>query len=92
VDVVRIVRNASFELVGREFSTDLIILKVQGLDVLLGMSSMKLHRAVLGIAGRLVHLNSPVYSNVILHPSAVSRTMASLHHMVELKLEDIHVI
>jgi hypothetical protein len=30
------------------FSTDLIILKGQGLDVTLGMSWMKLHRAVLG--------------------------------------------
>jgi hypothetical protein len=92
VDADRIVHNASFELVGREFSTDLIILKVQGLDILLGMSSMKLHRAVLVIAGRLVHLDSPVYSKVILHPPVVSCTMASLHHMVELKLEDIHVI
>jgi hypothetical protein len=53
---------------------------------------MKLHRAVLDIAGRLVHLDSPMYGKVILHLPTVSHIKASLHHVVELKLEDIHVI
>jgi hypothetical protein len=74
------------------FSTDLIILKGQGLDIILGMSWIKLHRAVLDIAGRMVHLDSPVYGKVILHLPAVSRIKASLHHVVELKLKDIHFV
>jgi hypothetical protein len=53
---------------------------------------MKLHRAVLDIAIRLVHLDSPVYGKVILHLPAISHSKASLHHVVELKLEDIYVI
>jgi hypothetical protein len=92
VDVDRIVRKAPLELASRVFSTDLIILKGHGLDVILGMSWMKLHRAVLDIAGRLVHLDSPVYGKVILHLPAISRIKASLHHVVELNLEDIHVV
>jgi hypothetical protein len=88
----RIVRKAPLELAGRVFSTDLIILKCQGLDVILGMSWMKLHRAVLDIAGRLVHLDSPVYGKVILHLPMISRIKAFLHHVVELNLEGIHVI
>jgi hypothetical protein len=92
VNADRIVHKAPLKLAGRVFSTDLIILKGQGLDVILGMSWMKLHRAVLDIAGRLVHLDSPVYGKVILHLPAVSRIKASLHHVGELKLEDIHVI
>jgi hypothetical protein len=51
---------------------------------------MKLYREVLDIAGQLVHLDSPVYGKVILHLPAVSRIKAFLHHMVNLKLEDIH--
>jgi predicted aspartyl protease len=51
VDADRIVHKASLELAGRVFSTDLIILKGQGLDVILGMSWMNLHRAVLDITG-----------------------------------------
>jgi hypothetical protein len=80
------------ELAGRVFSTDLIILKGQGLNVILVMSWMKLHRAVLDIAGQLVHLDSPVYGKVILHLPAVSHIKASLHHVVEVKLKDIHII
>jgi hypothetical protein len=57
VDENRIVCKAPLELAGRLFSTDLIILKGQGLDVILGMSWMKLHRAVLDIASRLVYLD-----------------------------------
>jgi hypothetical protein len=92
VDVDRIVCKDPLELAGRMFSTDLILLKGQCLDVILGMSWMKLHRAVLDIAGRLVHLDSPMYGKVILHLHVVSRIKASLHCVVELKLEDIHVV
>jgi hypothetical protein len=38
VDADRIVRKGPLELAGRVFSTDLIILEGQGLDVILGMS------------------------------------------------------
>jgi predicted aspartyl protease len=51
VDADRIARKAPLELAGRVFSTDLIILKGQGQDVILGMSWMKLYRAVLDIVG-----------------------------------------
>jgi hypothetical protein len=92
VDADQIVCKATLELAGRVFSTDLIILKGQGLDVILGMSWLTRHRVVLDIAGQLVHLDSPVYGKVILHLPVVSRIKASLHHVVELKLEDIHVV
>jgi hypothetical protein len=53
---------------------------------------MKLHRAALDIAGQLVQLDSPMYGKVILHLPVISRIKASLHHVAELKLEDICVI
>jgi hypothetical protein len=56
------------------------------------MRWMKLHKAILDIASSLVYLDSPVYGKVTLHLPAISRIKASLHHMVELKLEDIHVV
>jgi hypothetical protein len=56
------------------------------------MSWMKLHKVVLDTAGRLIHLDSPIYGEVILHLPVISRIKASLHHVVELKLEDILVV
>jgi hypothetical protein len=91
-DADQIVRKAPLKLAMRVFSSDLIILKDQGLDVIIGMSWMMLHRAVLDIAGQLVCLDSPVYGKVILHLSAISHIKVSLDHVVELKLEDIHVV
>jgi hypothetical protein len=46
-----IVRKTPLELVGRVFSTGLIVLKGQGIDVILEMRWMKLHITVLDIAG-----------------------------------------
>jgi hypothetical protein len=92
LDVDQIVHKAPLELAGRVYSTDLIILEGQGVDVILLMSWMKRHGAVLDIAGRLVHLDSPVYGKVIIQLPTISRIKASLHHMAELKLEDIHVV
>jgi hypothetical protein len=53
---------------------------------------MKWHEAVLDISVRLVHLDSPVYGKVTLHLPAISRIKASLHHAVERKIEEIHVV
>jgi hypothetical protein len=92
VDADRIVQKVALELSGRIFSANLIILSGQGIDVILGMSWMKMHKAVLDIADQFVHLNSPMYGKVILQIPTISRIKASLHHMVELKMEDIHVI
>jgi hypothetical protein len=91
VDANQVAQKVPLDLFGRIFSTNLIIL-CQGIDVILGMSWMKLHRAVLDIAGRLVRLDSRVYGKVILPLPTVSRIKASLHHVVELRLKDIHVI
>jgi hypothetical protein len=92
VDGDRIVHKAPLDLVRWVCETDLIILRAQGIDVILGMSWMKWHKAILDIAARVVQLNSPVHGRVTLYLLAVSRIKASLHHVVELKLEDIHVI
>jgi hypothetical protein len=92
VDADHVVQKIPLELSWRIFSTNLIILSGQDIDAIIGMGWMKLHRAVLDIADRLVHLDSPMYGKVILHLPVISLIKASLHHMVELKLEDIHVV
>jgi hypothetical protein len=51
VDADRIVYKAPLELARRVFSTNLIMLSSQGIDVILRMSWMKWHKAVLDIAG-----------------------------------------
>jgi hypothetical protein len=92
VDADRIVQKVSLDLAGWIFRTDLIVLRGQGIDVILRMSWMKWHKAILDISVRLVQLNSLMYGKVTLHLDAVSHINASLHHVVEQRLQDIHVV
>jgi hypothetical protein len=61
VDADQVVQKVLLKLSGVIFSTNLIILSGQGIDVILVMIWMKAHRVALDIDGRLVHLDSPVY-------------------------------
>jgi hypothetical protein len=56
VDTNCIAQKVPLELSRRVISTNLIILSGRGIDVILGMRWMKLHKVVLDIAARLVHL------------------------------------
>jgi hypothetical protein len=53
---------------------------------------MKLHKTVLDIVTHLVYLNSPMYGKVTLHLPAISCIKTSLNHVVEKRLEEIHVV
>jgi hypothetical protein len=69
----QIAREVSLELAGQVFHTHLIVSDGQGIDVILGMSLMKLHQAILDIAKWLICLDSTVYGKVTLHILAVVR-------------------
>jgi hypothetical protein len=92
VDTNRIAQKLPPELSRRVFSSNVIVLSGQGIDGILGMSWMKLHMAILDISARLVQLNPPVYGKVTLHLLTVARFKASLHHVVERRLEDICIV
>jgi hypothetical protein len=55
----RIICKIPLELAGQVFPTNLLILKAHGIDIILGMRWMKMHKALLDIFARLVHLDSP---------------------------------
>jgi hypothetical protein len=86
VDTDRIAQKVPLELSGRVLSTSLIVLSGRGIDVILGMRWMKLHKVVLDIAARLVHLYSLVYGEVTLPLPTISHIRECLHHMVERRL------
>jgi hypothetical protein len=69
----------------------LIVLDGQRIDVILGMSWMKEHRALLDTATRTVQLDSSVHSITVLQLSTHLITASSLHHLAALSFEDIPV-
>jgi hypothetical protein len=79
VVVDRMVRKIPLELAGQVFPTNLLILKGQGIDIILGMRWMKMHKALLDISAHLVHLDSPASGKVTLHIPVVPCLQASVH-------------
>jgi predicted aspartyl protease len=85
-------REVLLKLAGQMFPTHLIVLDGQGIDVILGMSWMKLHKGILDIARRLVYLDSLIYGKVTLHLPVVVHLKASIHHTMEKNIEEIPVV
>jgi hypothetical protein len=73
------------------YKTHPIVLDGQVIDVILGMSWMRDHKALLDTASHTVQLDSPNHGVVVLQLPSPSRTTPSLHHTTAQKLEDIHV-
>jgi hypothetical protein len=88
----QIAREVLLELAGQVFPTHLIVLDEQGIDVILGMSWMKRHKAILDIAKQLVSLDSPIYGKVALHLPFIVHIEASVHHTMAKSIEKIPVV
>jgi hypothetical protein len=88
----QIAREVPLELAGQVFPTHLIILNGQRIDVILGMSWMKLHKAILDIAKWLVCIDSSIYGKVTLHLPVIIRLKASIHHTAAKSIEGIPIV
>jgi hypothetical protein len=64
------------------YKTCLIVLDGQGIDVILEMSWMRRHRALLDTTAQVVHLDSLEHGNVTLQLSSTHVPAASAHHTV----------
>jgi hypothetical protein len=85
-------RKIPLELVGRVFSTTLIILEGQRIDVILGMNWMMIYRVVFNISARLVHPDSPIYGKVSLQLPPVAHLQTSIYATIAKSLDEIHVV
>jgi hypothetical protein len=62
-----VTRGVSLELGSITINTDLIILGLEGMDVILGMDWMNRHKIVLDISERMVEINSPIFGAMTLY-------------------------
>jgi hypothetical protein len=87
----RMVCKIPLELVGRVFSTSLVILEGQGINVILGINWMEIHKAVLDISARLVHIDSFIFGKIFLHLPLVAHLQTFIHTIVAKSLDEIPV-
>jgi hypothetical protein len=87
----QVVVNPPLNLKGRIYKTCLIVLDRQGIDVILRMTWMRRHRALLDTVARVVHLDSSEHGSVTLQLASTPVPDVSAHHTVSQNLEDIPV-
>jgi hypothetical protein len=88
----QICRGVPIQLGSTLIRTDLILLNLEGMDILLGMDWMTRHRISLDIFSRIVEINSPEYGHTILHLPQQEYIICCVYAIEGIKLEDIPVV
>ena len=60
----QITRGVPIKMGSKTIDTDLIILALEGMDIILGMDWMTLHRVTLDVSSRAIEKNSPKYGAI----------------------------
>jgi hypothetical protein len=87
-----VTRGVPSELGSRTVDTDLIILRLEGIDVILGMDWMNRHKVVLDISERVVEINSPIVGATTLYLPFKDGVNPRSHVAITSQLEEISVV
>jgi hypothetical protein len=84
--------STPLNLAGKIYKTHLIVLDGQEIDVILEMSWMRDHKALLDTIAHTMQLDSLVHGITVLQLSSPPVTTSSLHHLTAPSLEDISLV
>jgi hypothetical protein len=88
----QICRGVPIQLGSTLIRTALILLNLEGMDILLGMDWMTRHRVSLDIFSRIVEINSSEYGHTILHLPQQEYISSCVYAIEGIKLEDIPIV
>jgi hypothetical protein len=63
----QMVKKVPIQFGSKEIRTDLILLDLEGIDIILGMNWMTEHRVLLNISSRVIEIDSPYHGAITLH-------------------------
>jgi hypothetical protein len=87
-----VTRGVLLELGSKTIDTDLIILGLEGIDVILGMDWMNRHKVVLDISERVVEINSPIVGTTTLYLPFKDGVNPRSYVAITSQLEEIPVV
>jgi hypothetical protein len=88
----QICRNVPIQLGSNLVKADLLVLDLEGMDILLGMDWMTRHRVSLDISSRAVEIDSPYQGTTILYLSQRKCINCCAYAIEGIKLEDIPIV
>jgi hypothetical protein len=87
----QVILSIPLSFMGRVYKTSLIVLDGQRIDVIVRMSWMKEHKALLDTVAHTMLLDSLIHGITVLQLLTHPVTASSLHHLTAPSLEDIPV-
>ena len=88
----QIVKNTPIKLGSETIPTDLILLPLEGMDIILGMEWMNKHGVLLDISSRAIEINSSTHGHSVLylpHPECVK---SCAYATKDIHIEDIPIV
>jgi len=87
----QIIKSAPLKLGSRTIPTNLILLPLEGMDVILGMDWMNRHGVLLDISSRVVEINSSTHGHSVLYLPHSEYVNSYAYAMKYFRIEDISV-
>jgi hypothetical protein len=87
-----VTRGVLLEIGSKTIDTDLIILGLEGMNVILGMDWMNRHKVVLDISERVVEINSPIIGATTLYLPFKDDVNPRSYVAITSQLEEIPVV
>jgi hypothetical protein len=84
--------NVPISLGSKIFKTTLLILGLEGMDIILGVDWMTQHRVVLDVAARALEIRSPTFGHLALYLPSQDSNRSCAFAMKELPLKKIPVV
>jgi hypothetical protein len=85
-------RSVPISLGSKIFKTTLLILGLEGMNIILGADWMTQHRVVLDVAARALEIRSPTFRDLALYLPNQDSTRSCAFSMIELPLKKIPVV
>jgi hypothetical protein len=87
----QMVKKVSIQLGSKEIRTDLILLNLEGIDVILGTNWMTEHGVLLDISSRVIEINSPHQGATTLYLPQQEYLYSCTYAITDIKVKDIPV-
>jgi hypothetical protein len=82
----------SIQLGSKEIKTDLVLLSLEGIDIILGTDWMTKHRVRLDISSRVVEIDSPYYGITTLYLPQPECLHPCTYAITDIKVKDIPIV
>jgi hypothetical protein len=88
----QLIRYVPIQLGSKVIKTDLVLLHLEGMDIILGMDWMTKHKVLLDISSRVIEIDSPYNGATTLYLPQQEYFYSCVYATTDIKLEDILIV